>query len=106
MTTKELTMDGGRATETECITKAAILINGEPFSVDPPGRHSDVIRSYAKGPDGKPRRFPQSSAVFGFMTDTGRFVDREEAHTIAKAAGQIVRRCGGDEGTLYSENLW
>lgn len=99
-------MDGGRATETECITKAAILINGEPFSVDPPGRHSDVIRSYAKGPDGRPRRFPQSSAVFGFMTDTGRFVDREEAHTIAKAAGQIVRRCGGDEGTLYSENLW
>lgn len=106
MTTKELTMDGGRATETECITRAAILINGEPFSVDPPGRHSDVIRSYAKGPDGRPRRFPQSSAVFGFMTDTGRFVDREEAHTIAKAAGQIIRRCGGDEGTLYSENLW
>jgi len=42
----------------------------------------------------------------GFVTDTGRFVDREEGHLIAKAAGQIIRRCGGDHHTLYSENLW
>jgi hypothetical protein len=106
MRPKELTMDGGKATETERITKAAILIKGEPFSVDPPGRHSDVIRAYAKGTDGRPRRFPDSLSVFGFMTDTGRFVTREEAHTIAKAAGQIIRRCGGDDRALYSENLW
>lgn len=31
---------------------------------------------------------------------------REEAHEVAKAAGQIIRRCGGDEHKLYSENLY
>ena len=38
-----------------------------------------------------------------------RFVTRTEAWKIAKAAGQIIRRCGGDDadgGTLYSENLY
>lgn len=38
-----------------------------------------------------------------------RFVTRTEAWKIAEAAGQIIRRCGGDDadgGTLYSENLY
>ena len=29
----------------------------------------------------------------------------EEAWIVAMKAGQIIRRCGGDEGCLYSENI-
>lgn len=45
----------------------------------------------------------------GFVTNRGRFVSRKLGWTIAEAAGQIIRRCGGDStdgGTLYSENLY
>lgn len=42
----------------------------------------------------------------GFINQFGEFLTREEAHAIAKENGQIIRRCGGDEKTLYSENLY
>lgn len=44
----------------------------------------------------------------GFVTDTGRYVDREEAWQIAEAAGQLLPRAptDGRGGTLYSEDLW
>lgn len=45
----------------------------------------------------------------GFMDQFCKFHTREEAWKIAEAAGQIIRRCGGDDrngGTLYSENLY
>ena len=47
--------------------------------------------------------------VQGFVDQFGVFMDRQEAWTVANDAGQIYRRCGGDEsngGTLYSENLY
>jgi hypothetical protein len=31
---------------------------------------------------------------------------REEAFEVASAAGQIIRRVGGDDGKLFSENLY
>lgn len=42
----------------------------------------------------------------GFVDQFGTFLTREEAFVVAQAAGQILRRCGGDEGRLYSENLY
>lgn len=45
----------------------------------------------------------------GFIDQHGVFLTRTEAWPIAEAAGQIIRRCGGDTtdgGTLYSENLY
>lgn len=45
----------------------------------------------------------------GFIDQRGNFLSRTEAWKVAEAAGQIIRRCGGDEadsGTLYSENLY
>ena len=47
--------------------------------------------------------------VQGFVDQHGVFLTRTEAWPIAEAAGQIIRRVGGDEtdgGTLYSENLY
>jgi len=45
-------------------------------------------------------------ATQGFIDQRGVFMTREEALEVAKAAGQIRRRCGGDEKRLYSENLY
>lgn len=45
----------------------------------------------------------------GFLTNIGRFVDRQEGWIIARDCGQIIKRVGGDTckgGTLFSENLW
>jgi hypothetical protein len=44
----------------------------------------------------------------GFVTDAGRYVDREKAWEIAKAAGQLLERAptDGRGGTLYSEDVW
>lgn len=47
-----------------------------------------------------------SVAEQGFIDQRGEFMTREEAHKIATEAGQIIRRCGGDEGRLFSENLY
>lgn len=42
----------------------------------------------------------------GFVDQRGVWLTREEAWKVAEAAGQIMRRVGGDEGCLYSENLY
>lgn len=42
----------------------------------------------------------------GFVDQFGVWMSREEAYTVAFDAGQIIRRCGNDEGCLYSENLY
>lgn len=45
--------------------------------------------------------------IEGFLDKFGIFHNRREAWKIAEAAGQIVRRVGGDDrGVLYSENLY
>ena len=47
-----------------------------------------------------------SKAEQGFVNQYGDFLTREEAWKVATEAGQIVRRVGGDEGRLFSENLY
>ena len=42
----------------------------------------------------------------GFIDQCGEFMTREEAHAVATGSSQIIRRCGGDEGRLFSENLY
>lgn len=89
----------GRAAER--IIRAAIRgPDGRAYHVPPPGRHGHVFA-----------RFPQTHEAQpedqGFLTDTGRFVGREEALKIAEAAGQIIKRSAGDNSReLYSEDVW
>ncbi len=42
----------------------------------------------------------------GFIDQRGKFLNRTEAWIVADEAGQIIRRVGGDEKKLYSENLY
>lgn len=42
----------------------------------------------------------------GFIDQRGVFLTRAQALTVALGAGQVIRRVGGDERALYSENLY
>ena len=42
----------------------------------------------------------------GFIDQKGQFMTRQEAFLLANERGQIKRRVGGDEGKLFSENLY
>lgn len=66
-------------------------------SAPPPARHHHLLAICRLG-----RRYSE-----GFITSTGRFVDREEALKIALASGQpmIDHPSRGDD-RLFSEDLW
>lgn len=44
--------------------------------------------------------------IQGFINTWGEFLTREEAWVVATHNNQIFRRVGGDEGKLFSENLY
>jgi hypothetical protein len=48
----------------------------------------------------------KSSVEQGFIDQWGIYMSRTEALEVAKQAGQILRRCGGDQNILFSENLY
>jgi hypothetical protein len=45
-------------------------------------------------------------SIQGFLTNTNRFVDREEGYDIAESANQLNDRPRGVGRTLYSEDLY
>ncbi len=47
-----------------------------------------------------------ANADQGFIDQHGTFLTREEAYIVANENNQIIRRVGGDEGKLFSENLY
>lgn len=94
----------------ERIEAAAIFMDDVIWSVPPPGRHHDVIRYIAEQ---RPWQVPITGEQ-GFITNTGRFVDRSKGAEIAWAAGQ-VRDCVDADGMvmrrpepdrLFSEDMW
>jgi len=84
----------------EIIDAAAIRIGDSVYTVPRPGRHHDVLKA-----------MPEDIAVAshlddqGFVTSTGRFVDRAKAALIARAAGQLIREPTPAD-TLTSEDVW
>ncbi len=46
------------------------------------------------------------TAEQGFVDQRGNFLTRRMALGIAEAANQIIRRVGGDDEELFSENLY
>jgi len=82
---------------------AMLLRDGEVLTAPKPKRHHHIFRDYYDEHNDVPL-----GPIQGFVTDTGRFVDREEAWKIAEAAGQLIERAptDGRGGTLYSEDVW
>lgn len=80
----------------ELIVAAAIRCGDVFVSVERPGRHGNCINFLHHL--GVPYRDQ------GFMTNRGRFVDRDEAAEIVAAAGQASKRDGING--LFSEDVW
>lgn len=87
-----------RYSQSEYILAAAAKINGRVYFVPRPQRHNAVLANIhliEKEP------FKEEQ---GFITSTGRFVNRYEAGVIAVQCGQITKLQHPPQ--LYSEDLW
>lgn len=84
------------------VVAAAIRdVDGRVWSVDPPGRHRDVINlmresGYTGPVNGQDQQ--------GFLLSDGRFARRKAAGPIARKAGQLKGELIGS--VLTSEDLW
>lgn len=85
------------STPAETIVCVAVEFADGIVSLPPPYRHHHVIQRHhsTTGISG-------SGLRQGFLTNTGRFVDRTEAAKIAHTAGQIAE----PKPWLFSEDLW
>ncbi|TPJ76842.1 hypothetical protein FJ422_29470 [Mesorhizobium sp. B2-6-3] len=83
----------------ERIISVAISAFGIVASLPAPARHGDVLR--------KLYDFNQTvigGDAQGFLTNTGRYVNRRDAAVIALEAGQVDKLTAAPD--LYSEDLW
>jgi hypothetical protein len=80
------------------IAKAAIELNGSIYTMPRPFRHGHIIYMMV-------HEYMLPAPINGrqnFVTNTHRFVTREDAAVIALHAGQIK----GHRKQLFSEDLW
>ncbi len=86
------------------ITEVAVKdIYDRVWHLPSPFRHHHVLHLMNRG------SYKNIDAEQGFLDNSGKFVDREEAFKLACLNGQLKRRQGtgcynGDE--LFSEDLW
>jgi hypothetical protein len=85
----------------EWIQQCAIMDGDKPHAMWPLNRHHDIIRELVRLGRETPIKGEQ-----GFLTSTGRFVDRIEARKIALACGQIEEGKSHHKEKLFSEDLW
>lgn len=94
-----------RPTVFETIVSAALLVNGEVWSLPRPARHHVLIEAWCSSHwrDGSKARIPNDH-IQGFVTSRGRFVDREAARELAIKSGQIEVSLVHKK--LTTEDLW
>lgn len=68
-------------------------------------RHHNCFATFPAVGVTKPDRIERMDEVQGFLTNTDRFVDREEGLEIARAADQILPNRNPTK-RLFSEDLW
>lgn len=83
----------------EKIECAAIKHKGKVYSMPRPYRHCDIVNFICEELN---TNFVGSKGQ-GFITSTGKFVDRKEAEKIARESLQINKMIGS---VLTSEDLW
>ena len=83
------------------IRAAAVRVGTTVYTLDPPARHDTVLRLIA-GITGE--RVPNHKEQ-GFVTKCGRFLNRKQAGTVARRAGQLEELQWPHIG-LNSEDLW
>lgn len=84
---------------------AAAVYHGVTFSLKAPARHHTILQSMSvvlNLPD-----VVLANATQGFLTSTGRFVNRVEAFGVAWRAKQLEHSEEPKQGPeLFSEDLW
>ena len=91
-----------RIFRSERIAATALLKLEKIWTLPIPARHHHLIQSVAAlAPESLPVRADEQ----GFLTDSGRFVSREEGLTIARQSGQI-RSKHPPMWQLCSEDMW
>lgn len=91
-----------RPTPARIVAAACRLPSGAIVSFPPPARHHTVLHALAA--DGF-KAIGISGKNQGFVTDAGEYVTREQACSIARAAGQIIEKTGPAD-QLFSEDVW
>ena len=88
----------------ETIVSAAIYVNGEVWTLPPPARHCHIANAWCEAhyKDGENASLMHEEQ--GFVTSTGRFVERVEAGQIAIIAKQTHALRWPPN--LFSEDLW
>ena len=88
----------------ETIERAAIRFRGEVIDTPRPGRHCTIFMYsiYPVMTDDDECVHPEDQ---GFVTSTGRFVGRQEAMEIARAANQLIHE-PYQPNCLFSEDVW
>lgn len=88
--------------EKETIVAAAVQIEGTTISLPQPARHGQVLMCAHE----IVTEAHLHTAVQGFLTSTGRFVNRVQAKHIAHRAGQPTIRDNLHETQAFSEDFW
>lgn len=86
----------------EKIVAAARRIDGLTVTLPPPARHHSILHPLNRLIGARHARFVEQ----GFITDAGRYVDRQDAAMIACAAGQTTPCKMVVSDRLFSEDLW
>jgi hypothetical protein len=86
--------------EIERIVAAAIKYDGVPYALPAPARHNHVIKAVSEFVTEANWPVDQEQ---GFMTSSGRFVNRHIAMRIAIQAKQLPK---GARPWLASEDIW
>jgi hypothetical protein len=84
----------------ETIVASAVVLDGDVWQLPKPARHHHVLWALDQVLPGRAIEAHDQ----GFVTNTGRYVDREEAARIAVRAKQVARLHAPPN--LYSEDLW
>ena len=87
--------------EHQRIVAAACELEGLIYSMPPPGRHHDIMQRLA-------RHYPAGAHCCeqGFLTSTGRFLDRTVARYMAIDMKQVKDMSVLHPRHLFSEDLW
>jgi|GEM_PF-3555520 hypothetical protein len=93
-------MDKAAESGIEKIDCAVVELNGELFTAS--NHILALVKLKEKYPDWQQKGVPTKD---GFLTTSGRFVDREEAFKIAEQADQLDSDAGDDTRSLESERL-
>jgi len=84
----------------ETIVCAAVMLDGNVWQLPKPARHHHILWAMDQVLPGRAIEAHDQ----GFVTSSGRYVDRAQAASLAVKAGQLGSLCAPPN--LYSEDLW